>query len=67
MLKQAILTGMASLLAALPANATMPNVVYILADDMGHGDVSACNANRRITTPNIERRAEGQRVERKER
>ncbi len=33
----------------------MPNVVFILADDMGHGNVSARYADGKIPTPNIDR------------
>lgn len=39
---------------ALPA-ADRPNVVYILADDMGYGDVGALNPDGKIPTPNIDR------------
>ncbi|MCG9792298.1 sulfatase-like hydrolase/transferase [Flavobacterium algicola] len=32
-----------------------PNIVYILADDMGYGDVSALNAASGIQTPNMDK------------
>jgi len=35
-----------------------PNLVYILADDMGYGDVSALNPGAAFSTPNIDRLAE---------
>ena len=34
-----------------------PNVIYILADDMGYGDVSALNPKSKIITPNMDRLA----------
>ncbi len=36
----------------------MPNIVFILADDMGYGDVSACNEKSKIKTPFIDQLAE---------
>ncbi len=35
-----------------------PNVVFILADDMGYGDVSALNENCAFKTPNLDRMVE---------
>ena len=35
-----------------------PNVIYILADDMGYGDVSAFNENAAFKTPNFDGMAE---------
>ena len=35
----------------------LPNIVYILADDMSYGDVGALNPESKIQTPNIDRPA----------
>ncbi|MDZ8119737.1 sulfatase family protein [Pontiella agarivorans] len=39
------------------AHPSKPNIIYILADDMGQGDVSAYNPDSKISTPNIDRMA----------
>jgi len=40
--------------ATLPATAARPNVVLLLADDMGYGDVHALNPKSKIPTPNLD-------------
>ena len=34
-----------------------PNIIYILADDMGYGDMRCNNPDGRIPTPNLDRLA----------
>ncbi len=43
---------------AVTAQATVrrPNVIFILADDLGYGDLS-CYGQKKFTTPNIDRLA----------
>ncbi|TKG91947.1 arylsulfatase [Puteibacter caeruleilacunae] len=51
---------MAGLLSALvptvgqAADNNHPNIVYILADDLGYGDISYLNENSKITTPHLD-------------
>jgi len=41
-----------------PASQEFPNIVFILADDMGYGDVEALNPESKIPTPNMNRIAD---------
>lgn len=43
--------------AVVSVHAARPNVVYILADDMGPGDVGAYNPDSKISTPHMDRMA----------
>lgn len=58
----ALMTCLAALGIARAAEGRRPNIVYILADDMGIGDVSALNAKCAWKTPNLDRLAADGRV-----
>ncbi len=52
-----IATAACAVSAAQPTSRTSPNILIILADDMGYGDVGALNPESRIPTPNLDRLA----------
>lgn len=43
--------------ACRPRSKSLPNIVYIIADDMGYGDVSCLSPGCKIPTPNMDRLA----------
>ena len=45
-----------ALTPALAAKSTKPNIIYIMCDDMGYGDLG-CYGQQHILTPNIDRMA----------
>ena len=46
--------GLQSIFGMLCAQTTQPNIVFILADDMGYGDVKFFNNTAKTETPNID-------------
>ena len=51
---RAILISSASFLASGYGDAAQPNVILIMTDDQGYGDL-ACHGNPLIETPNLDR------------
>lgn len=48
--------------APAPSESARPNILFILADDLGYGDVGAYNPESKVPTPNLDRlAAEGMR------
>jgi arylsulfatase A len=53
----AVLLALTACVAARAATEQRPNIVYILADDMGYGDVRCYNPECKVPTPSIDRLA----------
>ncbi len=54
---KAILCGFGALAAMTAGAQTKPNIIYIMCDDLGYGDL-ACYGQRHIATPHLDRMAE---------
>lgn len=51
------LTGCDTLNANRSSSSSPPNILIILADDLGYGDINCYNPNSKVPTPNIDRLA----------
>ncbi len=52
-----LLAPLAALNAAVAAPSAKPNILFILADDLGYGDVSCYNDQAKVPTPTLDRLA----------
>ena len=50
-----LLTLLALFGLCLTSGAAQPNIIYILADDMGYGDIRSLNEQDGVPTPNMDR------------
>ncbi len=50
-----LLCSLVALSTSVLAETNKPNIVYILADDMGHGDIQAIAPKGKIPSPNLDR------------
>lgn len=57
-MKTKFLTTLAIIGATQVVAKERPNIIFILADDLGYGDVSCFNEDKLVMTPNIDRLAE---------
>lgn len=57
MIRMFRLLAFAAVFTVVSASANHPNVIVILADDMGYGDVRALNPNSKIPTPGLDKLA----------
>jgi hypothetical protein len=55
--RRAFCSALGSIPFALSAAPARPNIVYILADDLGWGDLGCYNPDSKIPTPNLDRLA----------
>jgi arylsulfatase A len=52
-----VLLGLGTFSGCKQETESYPNIVYILADDMGYGDVGCLNSDAKVSTPNLDRLA----------
>ncbi len=52
-----LLLGVLCVFVVNASAASKPNIIFILADDMGYGDCSAYNSQSKVSTPNLDRLA----------
>lgn len=53
-----LVSGIFGMLSCTRTKEDLPNIVYILADDMGYGDLGCLNSDSKIPTPNMDKISE---------